>query len=341
MYAHPLAESTGRPGGAGRGTGMNFSGHLWTLGPWLWRFLRPTRLPRPGAWECVLEDPDSSRVRLTGLLHEADSPRGLLIVVHGLGGTAESWYVPAAAGAALQSGYSCLRLNLRGADRLGEDIYHAGLTADVEGAVGSAAFERYERIVLLGYSMGGHVVLRYVTRRPDPRVAAVAAVSAPVDMERSAFAFDTRVNRIYRDHVLRGLREMFAATAARRPMPITVGEAARINSIREWDDRIVAPRFGFRDALEYYRTQSVAGALDSIAVPALLVFAATDPMIPADTVRPALARASQRLTVRWLDSGGHVGFPPGTSLGVDAPPGVERQVAAWLDQTAAARSAAR
>jgi predicted alpha/beta-fold hydrolase len=63
----------------------------------------------------------------------------------------------------------------------------------------------------------------------------------------------------------------------------------------------------------------------------LLVNTEQDPMVLASTVRPALRAASSRLDVRWLRSGGHVGFPRDTDLGERAPLGLEPQVASWLE----------
>jgi predicted alpha/beta-fold hydrolase len=65
-------------------------------------------------------------------------------------------------------------------------------------------------------------------------------------------------------------------------------------------------------------------------VPALLVLAEHDPMVPAQTVRPALAGASALLDVRWHTRGGHVGFPADLDLGQRAPLGLPSQVRSWL-----------
>jgi predicted alpha/beta-fold hydrolase len=108
----------------------------------------------------MLVDPDVGPVQLSGRLREHPGATTLLLVVHGLGGSASSHYAIPAAVAADAEGISCLRLNLRGADRNGSDFYHAGLTADLRATVAGLP-ARYERVFLLGYSMGGHLALRY------------------------------------------------------------------------------------------------------------------------------------------------------------------------------------
>ncbi|MDX1504009.1 MAG: alpha/beta hydrolase, partial [Thermoanaerobaculia bacterium] len=94
---------------------------------------------------------------LSGLWSGPSSGGDLLVVVHGLGGCAESFYARRAAAAAEGAGVGCLRLNLRGADERGEDIYHAGLWSDLAAVVESPAFDGYERLLVLGYSLGGHL----------------------------------------------------------------------------------------------------------------------------------------------------------------------------------------
>jgi predicted alpha/beta-fold hydrolase len=82
-----------------------------------------------------------------------------------------------------------------------------------------------------------------------------------------------------------------------------------IRTVRTWDDKVVAPRFGFSGASDYYRKVSVAPRLAGMELPTLIVASERDPMIPAHTLRRVLSRASPAVETRWLERGGHVGFP--------------------------------
>ena len=73
--------------------------------------------------------------------------------------------------------------------------------------------------------------------------------------------------------MLRGLFDIYQGVARRRSVPTPVAEARLIRKIRQWDDRIVAPRYGFRDAEHYYRSVSVAPRLSQITIPTLIVYA--------------------------------------------------------------------
>ncbi|HEX3131720.1 MAG TPA: alpha/beta fold hydrolase, partial [Thermoanaerobaculia bacterium] len=265
-------------------------------------------------------------VRLTGLLRERPGDE-LLVLVHGLGGCTDSHYMVRGAEAAEAAGLSCLRMNLRGADRQGEDYYHAGLTSDLHAVL--ASLTGYRKIYVLGYSLGGHVVLRFATEELDPRVAAVAAVCAPVDLALAGVEIDAPGFGLYRWYLIRSLSDIYRAVAARRPVPYPVERLGEIRLIREWDDRIVAPRHGFRDAADYYARASVAPHLPNLRVPALLLNSECDPMVPARAVRPGLEKASPKLKVAWVRAG-HVAFPRGLNAGLSEGIGMDAQVIGWL-----------
>jgi hypothetical protein len=301
---------------------MGLAAHLRTVGPRLRHRLAAYPAPPSQPWETTVDDPDVGPVRLSGRLHEVPGSDELVLLVHGLGGSTESHYMPRGASAVVAAGLSCLRLNLRGADRLGDDFYHAGLTADLHAALASEPLRRYRRFYAVGYSLGGHLVLRLATDEPDARLAAVAALCSPVDLALAVEQIERPWAWGYRQYLLGNLKRIYAAAAARRPVPLPVEAADRIRSILEWDERIVAPRHGFADAADYYRRMSVAPRLACLAVPALLLNSLADPMVPARAVQPAVADPPRRLTVRFLKTGGHVAFPRRLE--------VDRRVLAWL-----------
>jgi hypothetical protein len=168
----------------------------------------------------------------------------------------------------------------------------------------------------------------------DPRVRAVAAVCAPIDLDRAVTAIDRPERWVYRRFILAGLKDMYKAAAARRAMPLPVRDALAIGTMREWDRRIMTRRFGYPSAEAYYRSESVAPRLRDVAVPALFIAAEADPMVPHDTVRPALDAypLSPLLQVRWLPLGGHIGFPRGVSLDHGTVPDIESQIIQWLQR---------
>ncbi|WP_437299527.1 YheT family hydrolase [Sorangium sp. So ce426] len=308
-------------------------GHFWTVAPWLKHQIHAPRLAPSSPFSVHVDETPAGPVRLLGRIRHREDAGSLLVVVHGLGGTSESYYVVEAAQRAERAGLACLRINLRGAGGDGDDIYHAGLFSDLHAAITSPELDRYERVLVLGYSLGGHIALRYAASGAlDGRVHAVAAVCPPLDLERAVAAIDQPERWVYRRHVMSGLKEMYTAVASRRAVPVPLQEALAIRTIREWDRRIMTRRFGYQSAEAYYASESAAPRLRDIAVPSLIVAAEADPMVPLDTVRPAIEAhpRSPLLDVQWLRHGGHVGFPRTLSLGFGAAPGLESQVIHWL-----------
>jgi hypothetical protein len=268
-------------------------------------------------------------VRLSGAWRDEGGDTAL-VVVHGLGGSIHRPYCHRAAQAAADRGWSCLRLALRGADRRGEDFYHAGLTADLEAALASTELRGMRRLFCLGYSLGGHIVLRWALRPSDERVRAVSAICPPLDLAKGAEYLDR--HRIYRRHILGGLKSMYREVAARGPVPTPMRDVAGVDSMRVWDSLTVVPRYGFASVDDYYRSQSVGPELSRLRVDSLVVPARFDPLIPAEVTARWLRGDLPRVHTWWLERGGHVGYPSSLRRFPTGPSGVEAQVLQWMDQ---------
>jgi predicted alpha/beta-fold hydrolase len=294
--------------------------------------LRRWPLARPDArpWSTTLVDPQAGRVAIRGLLDDLQDARALVVVVHGLGGRATTAYCARAARAARRAGFSSLRMWVRGADRLGEDFAHAGLTADLDAVLASPEARRHEKLFVLGYSLGGHLALRHATESPPAALAAVAAICPPLDLAETARVFDEEVAWPYRRWVLSSMKDIYAQVARRRAVPTPVPLVRRTRTVREWDALAVVPRHGFSSVADYYEKASVAPRLGDLRVPALLVATRHDPMVPARVIEPALPASAPGLDVRWFSRGGHLGFPLDTDLGEPGRLGLEDQVMAWL-----------
>jgi predicted alpha/beta-fold hydrolase len=312
---------------------MALRGHLWTISPFVDARLRPARVSPSRPWSVRLDDARCGEVTLTGRLHLEGAARDRIVVlVHGLGGSVDSHYIRTAARALARRGVSHLRLNLRGADRRGSDYYHAGLVEDLDAALASPEVSAFREVFLWGSSLGAHVSLRFAALRSHPALRGIVAVCPPLDLATGAVAIDHWSRRPYLRHMLRALREIYAGVARRRDdVPVSLAHAEKIRSIREWDERVVAPWHGFDGAQDYYARVSVAPRLRAITVPTLVVVGRDDPMIPARVVQPALAHAPRTVDARTV-AGGHVGFSDALDLGERGPRGLDEQACAWLER---------
>ena len=309
---------------------MSLSGHLWTLSGYLARAGRRLAPPRSRPWSTIVQDPVLGGIRLSGALSEVPEARAVVVVVHGLGGSSDSPYVIAAAARLVAAGFSCLRLNLRGADGSGEDIYHAGLTDDLAVALASDEIRLHDRAAVLGFSLGGHVSLRLAAASPPRNLRAVVAVCPPVDLAVTAETIDAPSCWLYRCYLLRRLCDLYGEIAARRRLARSLAEVRRARTFVEFDSLVIAPRYGFADAWDYYESVSVANDLKRIEVPTLILAAEKDPMVPVAALEAAAGLSGGRLCVHRSADGGHLAFPRRLDLGSSAMLGFHPQILGWL-----------
>jgi hypothetical protein len=305
-------------------------GHLWTIGPVVLDALRPVRAP---ASDAIAIDV-AHGVKLAAAFADMPGADEAVVIVHGLGGDLESAYVRGCARAAANAQMACLRVSLRGADRSGDDFYHAGLWTDLDLVLQHQTLSRFKKLYVVGYSLGGHVSLWLSAKHKGERLRAVAAIGAPIDLARTGAYIDGPERLLYRMHVLNALKQSYAPYARRHAAVPSARGAWMITSLGEWDSRVVAPRYGFGTRERYYAEASATKALPDLARPTLLLEANHDPMVPPSVIVPGLAQANGMLDVRFTDLGGHVAFPAHVDLGERAPLGVEAQVLAWLRRAA-------
>jgi uncharacterized protein len=234
---------------------------------------------------------------------------GGFVIVHGLEGSGEAGYVRGLSAAALRAGFAAHRFHLRtcgGTEHLCRTLYHAGLTSDLVSVLRQLRADGSAPLYLVGFSLGGNVVLKLAgeLELEAPRlICAVCAASPPLDLAACVRRMGQRENRIYERRFAMRMRKRLAATGRYGP-----AELAGLRSVFEIDDRITAPSFGFGDALTYYRTQSAAGYLSRICVPTLIVHAKDDPLVPLESCRSASACGNSYIEHRVTAHGGHLGF---------------------------------
>jgi predicted alpha/beta-fold hydrolase len=228
-----------------------------------------------------------------------------VVLVHGLEGSSSAGYMRSVASAALSAGFAAHRFNLRtcgGTEHLCPTLYHGGLTSDL------LTFLRHLEApaFLVGFSLGGNIVLKLAGELADAAPAlirGVCAVSAPLDLAACAAGIAEPRNRLYEARFLRRMRARLLATGR-----YTEKDFAGLRSLMALDDRITAPSFGFRGAKHYYETQSALGYLSQIRVPALLIQSRDDTLIPFRIYESSAVRSNPAIQLLATDHGGHLGF---------------------------------
>ena len=240
-------------------------------------------------------------------------PAGHLILVHGLEGSSDAGYARSLAHAALEAGLAVHRFNMRscgGTEHLsGRALYHSGQTGDLLFVV--REISEGMPVMLCGFSLGGNVVLKLAGELGESAgrlIAGVAAVSTPIDLAACAKKLRNPSNKLYSRRFLKRLKERIRAKERVTPGLFRIEDLDRVRTIYDFDDIFTAPSFGFGTADNYYATQSSNQFLDRIRIPALMVQAKDDPMIPFEVYRhPAFSR-NPNLRLIAVDNGGHLGF---------------------------------
>jgi predicted alpha/beta-fold hydrolase len=237
------------------------------------------------------------------------------IIVHGLEGSSDSQYVIGNANKLWKAGANVVRMNMRNCgdtDALTPTLYHSGLSGDLD-AVMRYFVECYglESISVIGYSMGGNLVLKLAgdlgTSAPR-QLRSVVGVSPAIDLAACADALHVPQNRLYELNFLRALLHHYRHKCALFPHLYDLNLSNGIRSIREFDDRITAFYSGFSGADDYYHRAASARVLDRIAVPTLILNSADDPFIRLLPSTRALIAANPHITFRETSHGGHCAF---------------------------------
>lgn len=258
-------------------------------------------------------------VRLMGFMSaRSTASRGLVILLHGWEGCADSGYMLSAGATLHERGYDVFRLNFRdhGATHaLNEGIFHSCRIDEMVNAV-KAIQDRHRapRTVLAGFSLGGNFALRVAVRAAGAgidldRVVAVCPVLRP---RNTMQALETGL-WVYRRYFLKRWRRSLAAKSRCFSGLYDFGNLRRLRTLSALTEFLVTRYSGFPDLDTYLEGYAITGrALEGLDIPTRIIAAEDDPVIPARDLAD-LARSSA-LSVSLFPHGGHCGFVAGYSL---------------------------
>jgi predicted alpha/beta-fold hydrolase len=288
------------------------SGHAMTLYSWG----RPRRFPRLPPPAGRFFDVEAGTSVLAHCYWQRD-PRACpaLLALHGLEGSSSAHYMRGLADKAFGCGFNVILLNQRncgGTEHLGPGLYHSGLTEDVAYVLHElASSDGIAAVVVAGYSLGGNLALKLAGDYGDAAPAAlkgVCAVSPIVEISPCVHALERRGNFAYQWNFVKDLKRRMRRKVRHFPHRFPVDHLRRIRTVREFDELITAPYFGFRGAEDYYHRASAMRVVDRIRVPALILAAQDDPFVPATLFDDPRLRSNSYITTIVTPHGGHCGF---------------------------------
>ena len=283
---------------------------IFPLLPWAWR--RYPDLNRE-----VLELPDGDVTAVDWVVDADDTPpvAPLLVILHGLEGSADSTYARMMMQAAADMQWRCCVLHFRDCGdyrNLLPRRYHAGETDDVQFFIESLQQRgQVGPIIAVGYSLGGNVLLKYLGEMgSDTPLQAAVAVSVPLNLDKSSEALNSGFSKVYQTYLLKRMKKAVALKFDPHTAAFDWQRAMSATTFAEFDDAVTAPLHGFENKDDYYDRCSSVHFLKNIEKPTLIVNALDDPFMTPDVI-PDASRLSEHVSLEVSESGGHVGFIEG------------------------------
>src|SRR2546425_884746 len=230
-----------------------------------------------------------------------DAP--VIVIVHGLEGSSDGNYVRGIAEKAFHRGFHVVRMKQRncgGTEALTPTLYNSGMSADYR-----AVFEElsnadgFQQIFFAGYSMGGNLVTKMAGEfgsAVPKALRGVCAVCPALDLAACADALERADNYLYQRRFVNGLMSRYARKHKMFPERYPVAGLPAVRTVRQFDDVITAPQFGFRDAQEFVVREApcpdLGGRLDSRLCPFHPLLCPTpkppraSPLLPLQTQSP-------------------------------------------------------
>jgi len=238
-----------------------------------------------------------------------------MVLWHGIEGSSAAVYMLSTAEKAFRAGFNVVRMNVRncgGTEHLTPTLYHGGLSEDLRRVIVELIeVDRLSQLVLVGFSLGGNMVLKlageYGENSP-PEISAVCAISPSVDLHASADLIGERRNWLYHRRFVTSLQRRLNFKRKLYPELYDHSELPLSQTLREFDDRVTAPAFGFDGVDDYYTRASSLPLIPRIQIPTLIIHAQDDPFIPFAPLRDPAVSENPYVLLIGPQHGGHVAF---------------------------------
>jgi uncharacterized protein len=270
---------------------------------------------REAACEMIIDA--GGQVRLQGFF-SAQRTRpalGLVILLHGWEGSAESTYVLHSGRYLYNQGYNIFRLNFRdhgNTHHLNEGVFYAILLDEVFNAVKIASgLKSPSRVFLMGFSLGGNFALRIARRCADDPIdnlCHVVAVSPALDPSKATDALDQ--SWLLRWYFLKKWRRSLAIKQKMYPQLYDFHDIMKLETLRALTDALLKKYSSYKDTQKYFMGYTLTGeSIKKLSIPTTIIASRDDPAIPFDDFSGLMLGASTRLFMH--DFGGHNGFLEG------------------------------
>lgn len=281
--------------------------HQTILGSYLNFLWEPTSERKP----VVL--PDGDRIMVEVTTPKAWKPTDLTVVlVHGLCGSHRSPNLVRMVKRLEPLGIRGVRYNMRGCGSgrgYAKNIYHSGRSEDLFEVLKVLKKEHPDSpIVLIGFSLGGNIVLKLVGEMNvigSKYLKGVIAVSPPVDLYSSVQMLGDPKNSIYERYFYKLLRaDVHYRHKKFKDLPKI--RLPRSLKLYEFDQLYTAPFCGFKSAIDYYSKCSAAHVVEDISIPCRVLLSEDDPIIAPSSLDKYVLPSN--ISIFKTKKGGHMGY---------------------------------
>lgn len=270
-------------------------------------------IPKPVSEGTIVPLPDGDKVVI-----ESTTPKHwkktdpTVLCVHGLCGSHLSSYLLRLVNRLTPLGIKTVRFNMRGCGTgkgLAKQIYHSGRSEDVLEAVKVLKKEFPDSpIILIGFSLGGNIVLKMMSELSSSEsslVERVFAICPPVDLMSSALLTKEVAGGMYGRYFYRLLREnVYELHRLFEDLPPI--DLPKNLSLYEFDQLYTVPRIGYKSIEEYYSKCSSIHLIGDIQAPCKILFSGDDPIVSHHSLDNH--RLPSNIEIYKTKKGGHMGF---------------------------------
>jgi predicted alpha/beta-fold hydrolase len=237
----------------------------------------------------------------------------IAILCHGLEGSSDSKYIQATSKLLSLNGYSVAAMNYRfcsGEINRQLATYHSGKTDDLHVVI-NYVLPNYDSIYLVGFSLGGNLILKYngeALFSLSSKIKANVAISVPVDLKGSSIALKRSENILYSWRFIRTLSKKMYLKHQQFPNQLDVAPLKKVKTLTDFDNFFTSKINGFIDAEDYYLKASSKQFIPNISKPTLLINALDDPFLSESCFPISEAKENSKFYLMTPSHGGHVGF---------------------------------
>lgn len=237
----------------------------------------------------------------------------LVLLLHGLEGNSDSRYMKHMASMFIKEGWDAILMNHRSCS--GEDnrlfsCYHSGKSDDLNRILNYITkTTNYDSIVLIGFSLGGNLSLKYLGEnwKKPKNLKACVSISPPIDLGACGNALNSRKNWVYAQTFLSTMRKKLELKLQKFPEQ-DHGQLKRVKNLHDFDNEYTGPAHNFGNAQGYYDNCSAKYFIKNITLPTLIILAKNDSFMQAPCYPYDLVESMEKVYLETPEYGGHVGF---------------------------------